>query len=146
MKAETKTILRAWRLHGGESVLSFILFCSNPHTTNRVFNILRPFSFCFPLKTHLQETLSWPWSSAQLNTLLSFKLFNSPSLPSKTYWLFSLTADSINICSDSISLHHKISSQLTLLGSSLSTISMFNQFWDAPVRLGCLDNTFACTS
>ena len=40
MEAETKIIPRAWRLHLGESVLSLILFSSNPCATNRAFNIL----------------------------------------------------------------------------------------------------------
>ena len=127
MEIRTKTIIRVWQLHIGESVLLFILFSSNHCATNWAFNILLPFSFCFSVKTHLHETLCWPWSSTQLNTLFSFKLFNFLSLASKTSWLFSLTADSVNICSDSVSLHHKTSSQLRLLSSS-PTISIFNQF------------------
>ena len=109
-----------WRTHSFIHTLS-----SDPWVTNRAFNILLPFSFCFSVKNQLHETLSWPWSWPQLNTSLSFKLFNSLSLASKTSWLFPLTTDNKNICFDWISSHDKTSSQLTLLRSSLPTISMF---------------------
>ena len=70
---------------------------------------------------------------------------NLQSLASKTCCIFSLTADTFNMCSNSISLHHKTSSQLTLFGSSLPTVSMFHQFQDAYVCFGCLNNISACT-